>query len=374
MKKTFLIAVSAIGIFAGCAKNEIKQVDRENQSITYQTVVGKPETKAMIGNGLSYPTGVSFGSAAFLTDGEWADSYLTAGYYIEKSEVRFENNGWSTEETYFWPMDGVNLTFFSVSPWTGLAATEAVAIDQYNGVVIKDWDVSQHQDIDIMVADVAADQVDNTVSYNGWQAGVPTIFRHKLAQVVNFSVSTLKDYTAADTPDLHIFINKIAVKNIHNKGTYYSGNNVDGSLPGEWVKSDETVPYTSLVDVGEGLNGTEINVTPKDFPVSYKKDNESESQNYLLVLPQDFAASGGPQIEVTYTLKQFHGTGENDFTVETKTVDADLYIVHEDSHAWEMNRIYTYNLVIEISVSNDIYWAPSVYTWVDQTLGEYVLQ
>ncbi len=371
MKKTFLIAVFAIGIFSGCAKNEINQVDKNNQPITYQTVMGKVETKAAPYSGTLYPETYSFGSAAFLTDGAWADSYRTAGVYIEKSKVSFKDNGWSTDKTYFWPMDGVNLTFFSVSPWESFAETAAVTIDKYNGVVINDWDVSENQDIDIMVADIAADQVDNTESINKWQAGVPTVFRHKLAQIVKFSVKTTENLLDNQQNPVHVYINKIALKNIHYKGTYYSGNNVDGSPEsnslGEWVKTNDKQDYLPLVISGEGINGQEITDQPVNFEVSYNKSDGAELQNYLLVLPQDFPLSGGPQIEVTYTYQQRS-------KVETKTVAADLYAVHNDSHAWEMNKIYTYNLAIEIQDNIHVYWAPSVYDWTDQTLGEYIMQ
>ena len=66
MKKVIYFAVVASVAFASCTKNEVRTVeDNQDRQITFQAVVHKASTKALI-NDTAYPKeGPSFGTFAY---------------------------------------------------------------------------------------------------------------------------------------------------------------------------------------------------------------------------------------------------------------------------------------------------------------------
>ena len=63
MKKIIIGAAVAATILAGCTKNEVR-VDVPDSAISFQTIVGKNSTKALVEDA-TYPTEETFGSVAF---------------------------------------------------------------------------------------------------------------------------------------------------------------------------------------------------------------------------------------------------------------------------------------------------------------------
>ncbi len=410
MKKLFLTAVSAIGIFAGCIKNETVPVTGAEKHITYQAVTGKAVTRTIL-NQATYPIDRPFGTMAFFYPYQvsWPDEGVAenAENYIANSQVRHFGSYWSTaddventEKKSYWPETG-QLAFYSYSPWNELkdevsfSATDTDA--DYNaapdGLIISEWDVDANQEVDIMVADVAIDKSRNDGTSTGadgqvWN-GVPTVFRHKLSQIVGFNIRAAEDYTTGTETfprdgHLHIYINSIAVTNVRQTGTYTSTLNVSQTNPGVWVPTGMTTRHT-LVQKGTGTSGTEVGKDGVDFNVEYSNPATGRIQNYLLILPQYFNPATSTMIEVTYTVRQHFRAGEDedDYATETRTVSAELYQVHAEKDAdgnitnvpqWEMNKIYTYSIVIDLRTNNRLYWAPSVINWEDQPLGEYIVQ
>ena len=198
MKNWIIVAAFASAILAGCTKNEVR-VDMPDQAISFTAAVGANITKAMIDD-TAYPNGETFGTYAYyLPAGQnWAANAGDAKLYIPKSVVKYtaapstSGYNWTTETPYYWPSAG-SLTFFSFSPWS---INTSVECNTTNGIKITDWDVDANQTVDVMVADVAEDKTANETNPGGvGYNGVPTVFRHKLSQIVAFKFNTDKDYT-----------------------------------------------------------------------------------------------------------------------------------------------------------------------------------
>ena len=195
MKNWIIVAAFASAILAGCTKNEVR-VDMPDQAISFTTAVGANSTKAMIDD-TAYPTDETFGTYAYYlpTGQTWSGNAGDAKLYIPQSEVKYttapstSGYNWTTETLYYWPSAG-SLNFFSFSPWSINTSVECNTTD---GIEITGWDVDANQTVDVMVADVAADMTAN--EENGGYKGVPTVFRHKLSQIVAFKFNTDKDYT-----------------------------------------------------------------------------------------------------------------------------------------------------------------------------------
>ncbi len=395
MKKLFFFAVAAIGLFAGCTKNEVAPV-QDNPQITFQAVRGNMATKALL-SGTAYDIGdPSFGSTAFQHTGNWGDSQMsTPVAYINEKEVKWQNSipAWSTDDVYYWPLTG-NLTFFSYSPYT---MNGSVTINATDGVKIANWNVAENQGVDVMVADLAANHVKASgltkYEYEAKEAsgdvegyergnynGVPTVFRHKLSQIAGFRIRTKTDYAATENAfKTEVLIKSIDIKRIKQIGTYTSGvvenastANKAGQFTNEkWDIGGGESPslfdynlYTSTNSDGQlidndfdNTNATgvvnEFTITrglPTNNGVSTGITTDAADKNYLLVLPQTFTKAGkttgivesdkyddtkDAYIIVSYDVRQYYDA--TNFVKTSKTGKAYLRDIHTASYDYNQN-------------------------------------
>lgn len=367
MKNWIIVAAFASAILAGCTKNEVR-VDMPDQAISFTAAVGANITKAMIDD-TAYPNDETFGTYAYyLPAGQnWAANAGDAKLYIPKSVVTYtaapstSGYNWTTETPYYWPSAG-SLTFFSFSPWS----ITSVECNTTNGIKITDWDVDAYQKVDVMVADVAKDKTANetrpgVVEYNG----VPTVFRHKLSQIVAFKFNTDKDYTNGrgdvtpwEAGDKQIVVTGISINSIATKGTFTSGPNPSATELGDWTGHDVDKNYTwySVVTGGTTIIHDD---TPSSYPTAVTPNQAPATNGYLLVLPQTFGET--ETITLNYTIKTYNGT---DWVNDEVTKIIKLKDIHAASGAFEMNKKITYNFTIGL---NQIYWAPSVVNWDEES-------
>lgn len=352
--KRFILAALAIVAVASCTKNEMNEVVGDNQ-ITFQTVVG-PSTKGLIDATTYATTDPSFGTVAYYN--ATGETFPTnSDLYIPESEVSYNTTKayWSTAVPYYWPKNGY-LTFFSYSPWSINASVEC---NETTGITIADYDVSAAQDVDVMIADVQTNMTANGT--NGGYSGVPTIFRHKLSQLVDVQFKTDIEYNKADgtagapytAGDKLFFINYVKVNNLEQTGTYESGNNVNDTQLGDW-----TLPTTPAYDHDYAWY-TETNSCEKEFttsPVSAK------TLNHILMIPQTYVAPGAGEtaadvsnVEIQYTIRTYSGASTHSDDVVTTTI-----AMKDIMTTLAMNKKVT--LIFTVSV-NQITWAPSVEAW-----------
>ena len=406
MKKIVLIALPALALIASCSKTEVTPAQSDPQQISFFTLVNRQGTKAdAIISGTAYPTDETFGTFAFFVEKgkKWADSPTSYSAYIPNSEVKNTTKAtsgtvWTTDPAYYWPKQG-SLTFFSYSPWDELNSITTCL--QNEGIKISDWDVNGNQEVDVMVADIKTEQTKN--DSNGGYTGVPTIFRHKLSQIVKFTFKTDEDYLnghdgttkAYVAGDKKFYINSIKINNLDYKGTYVSGNDVDGSLTspklGTWTVTNATTAearqdYTWFEQATDDNAETGNNKNSFDNNGTVVNANKLDgSRSYLLVLPQEFTdvatkdeagnyKKNEKNIQISYTISTWNGKAWVDEYV--KDVYATLYDVHSANNNtninWEMNKKISYT--ITISLKNDrIYWAPSVVEWDTTSFNDYVI-
>lgn len=344
-----------------CTK--VEQAESAQAQICYN-VVQCTQTKAA---GL-YPTNVPFVSSAFyLEDGKtWAANHSEAIAYIENAIISYDvtrTNWRDADHSYYWPRAG-KLTFFSYSPQAIKASTQ---IDRNSGITITDWDVHSHQNVDIMIADV---QTDQTANQNvGTYTGVPTIFRHKLSQIVGFEFNTFEDYAHGhdgstskpyQNEDFVFIVKEISIGNLIQKGSYYSSFDVGTAAAkiGAWIPdgSADASSYTWYKDD----KGTEIIYSTTSMtPIA---------GNALMILPQTFANPGKadpstvPHLKLVYTQRSYNASSYSD---TEKTTYVSLYDLFQSSaNKININRQIkvriTFNLQADL-----ITWAPDQEDWND---------
>lgn len=356
MRKNIVIALAACVALAACTKNELKPVEVDQQ-ITFQAVVNKASTKAMI-DGNTYDTGNTFGTVAYKVKD------ATSELYIPVSEVKYTDGSpayWSTKAPYYWPKEkGSSLTFYSYSPFnysedgtkTAIPVTAAAT-----GLTFENYSVKDHQQTDLMVADKKAGQTGNTATTNSWAAGVPTVFHHMLAQIVAINFQTVvnalatpvvvKDYanghsstSAYVAGDKQFVVTDVYFEKFFEQGTLTAGDSWSWKSTGS--VTDSYTWYSNPTGT-KFINGE---CTPRN--------------TYYLVLPQDFndvTAKLHVKYEIhTYTSDSAHATEKMDVSVPLKNLNA----------SWEKNKKYTYTLNIDL---DRIYWDPKVTEWESDSTG-----
>lgn len=417
MKKNLILVAMATMTLASCVQEESLEnndmLSSAPKEITFQTVVAKQSSRALI-NGSEYkPTDPSFGA--------WA-RYNPTGYtvgtmaYINNDMIEFIDSitdYWGIRDTahvHVWPNTG-SLTFYAYSPFyyqedpsaksplVTDANAQAPKTGQY-GISFPNYDVDAHQQTDLMLADVKVGQTANITANEGGNysayTGVPTIFRHKLAVILAFKLGTSEDYdgdfvpgnsqgtynTGAVAGDMRFFIKKIELLNVETKGSYYGEiYTVENNKLGDYWNLAATPVQKDYVWY-ENMEGREFgHVGAKQLQISYVKDStqyhvnptlaKAENRYHLLVLPQNFV-DAQQQLRVTYYIKTYTAEPGATFADEAaaeaawkkgtdivKTVD--LMDVHPaENKAWKMNQKIIYTLKFSTS---EIRWAPQVSDW-----------
>lgn len=364
-KHTAILAgLAAVLLPLSCTRIEPQEQTRSQ--ICYN-VVQYTQTKAAE----TYPLDRPFISSAFyLENGKtWAANHSEAKAFIEDATISYVDGRWKdATRSYYWPYSG-KLNFFSYSPAEIKSNT---SVDCNTGITITDWDVNANQTVDIMVADV---QTEQTANQNvGLYTGVPTIFRHKLSQIVGFEFNTFEDYAHGhdgstskpyQNEDVVFIVNKIQIGNLIQKGTYKSSYDVGTAVAkiGAWVPSGtaEAVSYTWYSnDTG----------TPIPYSKTELTSIASQLANpYIMLLPQTFADPGEaesstvPHLELVYTIRTYSSATSSTDRQEIAYVS--LYdMFQSSSNKINLNRQIKVRITFNLQ-ANLITWAPDQEDWND---------
>ena len=338
-KFILLAALPAVALAAGCSKNEVTPVESEPAEITYQTL----ETKAAS----NFSTTNKFYSYAYFLekDKTWAAKAAEGKAYISNSLIEYVTNKtyWKNRETtYYWPKQG-SLTFFAWTDYTAAPAVSGCTISCSNakGINTTGYAVTSNQNKDLMVADIAADQKANTVQYDGWEKGVPTIFKHVLSSLV-FTIQT----DGNTYKDGMFNLKSITLKNVSTKGDYTQGSPAASTAP--WSNQGTSENLSAYSGTGMTVTENKQTVTPA-------------ANDYCIVLPQNFTDTT-PVIEVVYTITtNYAGTPVTETVTETK----DLKSIYKDN--WVNGKKYTLNIILG---AEEILWDPDVTDWTTVTAGD----
>lgn len=386
MKKYLLIAATACVALAACTKNEVKPVGVDQQ-ITFETAVNKASTKAMISTA-KYPKTATFGTVAY------RESTGTPRYFGPE-EVSYNSTQyyWSTAVAYYWPVNDA-LTFMSYSPYKYQEAAYShipVAVtESYNTLEFQNYNIEDHQDTDLMVAEIKKGQKANSTQAGGtWQKGVPTVFHHKLSQIVaiNFKTvstedgTTVYDYANGHTGtktlkyqagDQQFFLNEVSLCKTCFAGSYeYTYDDVTSRVTNDaWTKGATVVEKTMWFTEATA-NASGKFIAGAAHPQRTDNDGNHHANDYILILPQTFESyTGGnestvPHLYIKYTVRTYYandklntdGDGFSDEVIETVVP---LYDIHNSDHTWAMNKQITYNFNL---TKQRIYWDPQVEDW-----------
>ena len=337
MKKYFIIAAAALVALASCTKNEI-DTPKQNQ-INFSTVSGKA-TKTPLSGTIYKTTDPTFGVFCYaLTDGKtWAANSVDGQTYMNKIEISYNGTDkiWEPASVYYWPLSG-SLTFTGFSPYTEASkvayapATKALTVTDYVAAA------TTAAQTDLMWANTQKDLTDNQSTYiseseTSTLKGVNMVFHHALSQVI------FKVKKAAGLEDYTVTVNSITF-NAMSTGTLT-------------VTDDNPVWGAATVKAAYDSEGADV-VAPNNSA------DFAQVGNANMMVPQTLTAEN-PLVEndqkfvITYSLeKSGVDLGQKAVPVALKTAAVE---------AWEQNKIYNYNIVIDL---NKIYFNPTMVDWVN---------
>lgn len=366
MKKVFLIAAAVVA-FAACSKNEVLPSSSSiNNEISFNVA---PRTKALASDQSAFGVDNHFISYAyFLTDDKkWPTN--AGSIYINGAEVSSHVDAsatggrvWKAANSYYWPKsEKSSLTFFAWSKNTnecGLAGGATVSCDPQKGIAFTGYDVTSNKNVDLLVADVAANKHGNENLYT--YSGVPTLFRHKLSYVI-FKVKTQKAYAGKE-----FALKSIKFVGLGSKASYDQKAN-DGTDPvyntvGEWATPTATADQVYFNAT------TPVVFTDTDFVLETEATASVDQKYYL---PQALTAvtpgaGVAGSIEVVYTIKTTEGAAESTETV-TRYISAKSMFADD----LKINKKYTCTLTFSL---DEITWDPAVQDWDPVTAADITIK
>lgn len=357
MKNRFNIVILALVLLTlGCTKTEV--ADTKEKAVAFQVGSYAPQTKAPEGTasikdvdginsfrsyGYLHAVGVPGEQAFFGTAGE------TITYHAGSPAT------WTPSHDYFWPKStGSYVNFIS---WVG--GTPEVnyaksgetwnATFAWNNVTVAPTD-------NLLWADMAwrYNANEQTYQFNSVEEGVPTLFHHALAQVRFMG----RQGKASDgNVSWTVTVTGLSLAAVKNQGSLSMTNTDPGSKQTNpwtvtnWAAADATAPIVAT-GLDKALTAT-----------------DQELIGYKSVLPQDVTAN--MELTVNYTVTTTYPDNTNVKTVvENASAKAKLSEFSGAITAWEMNKRYTYTVVINPD-AGIIRIIPVETDWIDK--GEYNL-
>ena len=337
MKKFFALAAIAVLALASCSNNTLDPQSQKAREINFSTVTGM-NTRTPLSGTTYKTTDPNFGvfCYALAADKNWTAHSADGQVYMNKIEISYNSTDkiWEPSSAYYWPLSG-SLTFIGFSPYT--EAGKVAYANASKTMTVTDYVAAADttNQTDLMWATTQKDLTDNQAVYTpggGDLLGVNMIFHHALSQV-RFKVKK-----AAGLDDYTITVNSITF-NAFSTGTLTVANDVPS-----WGAATVSQNYKSgEADVVAPNNASEFAV--------YGEPN--------MMVPQSLTA-GNPLVAndqkfiITYSLaKGDVPLGQKEVTVALRTTDVS---------AWEQNKVYTYNIVIDLK---KIYFNPTMVDWVN---------
>lgn len=342
MKKFFFAALATIAL-ASCTTDEsvfegIAQGDEINFAVAKYT----PQTRAN-----EHETGADF--TENVTIWSWYDGNSTqvipGDVYDPVNNVFVPQNGATTGNKYYWPVDDKPLDFVAVP--TSLVGTKYFTEPERNGgnttlTFELDGDTYYHT-TNLMTTQV--------LTGNRTESSVALLFRHLLAKLnINVEQKVRADADADANARWNVTINSITLSGLHNKGTVVIDDAWTAENDGADCAWDETVleESNSTWNVESAQNWSlynDTNPATTDLAADATAKNYSSSETYY-ILPQNLE---NQKITIKYTIvTDYLGNPTQPNTVETYTKTFNLKGI-SGINAWYMNKVITYNIAIDPS-------------------------
>ena len=329
MKKYIILAVVALAASAACTKVEVAQ--EAQREISFE--VANRMTKANV----KYENG-DFGTYAWFNN---TDPFMV------NEKVGLVSGVWKTvDHTFYWPKTG-SISFISYSPYSG--PTPVVEKDK---ITYPSYTVA---DVDVMYADRATcssnvDEVNDGVD-SGY-TGVPTVFRHALAQL-SFDIKA--NFLEYDDPVNHshteweVTVTSAKISGFKNTGKLELNIDTDGKT---WKKPEETVG-TEKVNVWQNVTGATAEqelVDAATYPSGVALTTTAQALNAAdgFVMPQVLTA-GAQKLKLVIHIKTKLSNG---LTIE-EDLDPELNLSDISTlKAWQMNEKIHYTINIKPTSSD----------------------
>lgn len=380
MKKYFLLAVAAVLGMAACTSVNVKDEAPET-AISFSVINHLHQTKAQTlpYAGMTYPTGVPFGTLAWWTQNAWTGIAADQDYiFMDNVKVMYNSGTWAPVSTYYWTKSGY-ITFASYSPYTadgtdnGYSAVPAY--DAADGFIFNDYTIVNTTDVDLMYADLAANctqqsNVDGTQVTDGVESGfkgVPTIFNHALCQI-NFAFRAI-GFKNPNVDKIQIDVTDVDIQSITNKSTFTQANTP------KWADNRAAANLASY-DFAPASTLELPMLDASDPAVVSATDNYTDLGVSRILLPQtllnsaDAIASTADQLlVVTYTIKTHYTNAPADesdpkyWAVENLVSKVRLY--NGTITSWSDNQNITYRISINPYAGQAITFDPAVVSWTD---------
>lgn len=370
MKKKFFFAALATIALASCTTDEsvfegIAQGDEINFAVAKYT----PQTRAD-----EHQTGATF--TENVTIWSWYDGNSTevipGDVYDPNNKVFVPQNGATTGNKYYWPVDNSSLDFVAVP--TSLITADADYFTaperDVNGNTTLTFELDGNTDYhttNLMTTEV--------LTGNRTEHSVALLFRHLLA---NLKINVKQKERANNDARWNVTVNSITLNGLHNKGKVVIDDAWTAANDGTDCAWNETVleQGNSTWNVESAQNWSLYNDTDPattDLAADATAKNYSSSETYY-ILPQDLV---NQTITIKYTIvTDYLGNPTQPNTVETYTKTFNLAGISNIS-AWYMNKVITYNIAIDPTETlnsitfdvNEEEWGANEGTTNDVTIG-----
>ena len=363
MKNRFNIVILALVLLTlGCTKTEV--ADTKEKAVAFQVGSYAPQTKAPEGTasikdvdginsfrsrGYLHAVGVPGEQAFFGTAGE------TITYHAGSPAT------WTPSHDYFWPKStGSYVNFISWvggTPEVNYAKSEETwnATFAWNNVTVAPTD-------NLLWADMAwrYNANEQTYQFNDVQEGVPTLFHHALAQVRFMG----RQGKASDgNVSWTVTVTGLSLAAVKNQGTLSMTNTDPGS---KQTKAWTVTNWATPEEDDEEEDKSFISIVPDTTPLAVALEaTDKEIIGYKSVLPQD--VTNAMVLTVNYKVTT---TYPGKTVTEDASASAALSEFSGAITAWEMNKRYTYTVVINPD-AGIIRIIPVETDWIDE--GEYNL-
>ena len=253
--------------------------DGRREAITFEPVVG---TEVRSGETSEFPEDVSLGIWTVTSEGQT---------FIDREEVTFDGETWSTASPYYWPEDAT-LHFFCFAPYEYGMQMNA------GGLVLENYHAAAGGE-DLLVSEAVLD-------HNKTDATVRLTFRPATSKIDFRVIDGLNDVTS-------VKLEKIVLCGVYEYGDF------DSSADPQWTPSGEK---TDIVFYDSSLTGISDDVwrDPEFFGNSYS------------VIPQQ----SRPRVKVVYSFQ----------TADSEWLFGQENWTEELEAEWEPGRHYTYTLTL----------------------------
>ena len=373
MKKIIIIASAALLALAACTKVEVID-NTPGQKISFQ--VANYVTKAA-GNNFQAE------ASCFYTNAWYSPTSGTANqHYMDDVKIELISGAWQPADAYYWPRTGT-LNFFSYASYNDLAAGEVDPGDDVYGKTFKITGHTVAADDNIMIADavyfagkashnadgaMVTDNLASGTTDSGYN-GVPTMFRHLLAQV-KFNIGLAARTAATGTTNWEATVTKARLVKRATKGNL-TLTAVDPEGTALQIKAWTPAADGTQVGWTDAADYTELLFNSVDTPLKLAANatsgNSEQFLDFTSVLPQTLTDE--VVLEITFNLDTKHGdtvyAHEEGIVVSAKLNTATTGAAGAIS-TWCMNKRYTYNITID-PVGEIITFDPAVADWTTAT-------